>query len=170
MRFVMIMLIALGLGSISAPDASLAQPAEITVEDCIAFDIRSDARNDELLCCYVFTLCIENVALDPIGGVQLTLANATQCVSPSAPDGWEVEAPSPTAVVWEAEPGDEIPAGVTLCGFQFSSDAREVGIHVELLAAGTPLFEQDLVFECDEDCQTPVETGTWGRIKAIYSD
>jgi len=166
MRVAITMLFVLVLVANATPDPVQAQPAEITVENCTAFEI----TDLDLLCCYAFTLCIENHALPPIDTVQLTLNGAMQCVPPGAPDGWAASSGGPFTIEWEADPGDEIPAGIMLCGFRFSADSRTTDLTVALLAAGVPVFDANLNFTCGEDCTVPVEPGTWGRIKAVYAD
>jgi hypothetical protein len=166
MRTVATMLLALVLITAVTPITADAQPALITVEDCAAFEITALHP----FCCYAFTLCIENVALPPVDGVELVMHNATHCVPPVAPDGWDVDTVDPSTIEWEADPGDEIPPGVTLCGFGFSSNVRTVNLTITLFDAGVPTFASNFEFTCGEDCNTPVEPGTWGLIKALYTD
>ncbi len=166
MRVLATMFFVLVLVALATPEMAQAQPAGITVESCVAFEI----TGGNLLCCYVFDLCVENNALPPIDTVQLTLNGTTQCVPPGAPDGWEYDTSGPFVIEWEADPGDEIPVGVNLCGFRFSSVNRTTALTIVLIAAGVPVFDANLEFTCGEDCAVPVEPGTWGRIKAVYAD
>ena len=150
--------VALGSG------IAAAQPAQVAVADCVAFEITADA-----FCCYAFTLCITNYSLPPITDVHVTRLNSTECAAPETPDGWSV-ASTPAAVDWTVDdPVDAIQPQTTLCGFTFTSTARASSFRVTLTADGDPVFEIQMDVVCDHDCVVPRESGTWGRLKAIYA-
>jgi hypothetical protein len=144
-----------------------AQPAQISVEDCLAFEI----ADTNLFCCYAFTLCVTNASLPDITGVSLTLQNGSQCAPPGSPDGWDWSRNAST-IDWEADdPIEAIGQQETLCGFTFASVDIITVIDVVLTNFGNPVYTTTLTLECDEDCGvTPIEPGTWGRIKSIYTD
>jgi hypothetical protein len=151
-------IVALGSGIVTA------QPAQVAVADCVAFEIHADA-----FCCYAFTLCVTNYSLPPITDVHVARLNSIECAAPETPDGWSVVS-TPASVDWTVDdPIDAIPPQATLCGFTFTSTARASSFRVTLTVDGNPVFETQIDALCDEDCVVPREPGTWGRIKAIYA-
>ena len=143
-----------------APPAGAQAPVSATIESCEANLIDT--------CCYVFTLCVENVSFDTITQMQLILEEGQQCAQPVAPSGWKAVGNAPTIIGWAATGGVGIDPGEEICGFQFTSVIPVIGVQLTYFPTSGDPFVEQLTLECAEECGVPVEPESWGRIKSRY--